>query len=126
MLAGGQCVGPPDGTIRQAFYCPVSNTVTGYWSVNVPHGATLLGMRVSLLTNAGTTTECKLAAGVSETGSVIETVTDNNEPAAWHWTTEKTFEHVVNTETNAYAVTCSNSTNSLVGAIRIRYSISAP
>jgi len=126
MLAGGQCVGPPDGTSRQAFYCPISNTVTGYWSVNVPHEANLIDMQVHLSTNVGSTTTCNLSTGAFEEGTVLVTVTDNNVSTAWHWTAEEPINQVVNTQENAYAVTCSNTLDSLVGAIRIRYSISAP
>ena len=92
----------------------------------MPDGATLLGMQVSMFTAAGTVTVCNLAYGVSDSGAVIGSVTDNT--SGWHWSNESTFNHVVDTSANAYAVSCSNTftTTSFVGAVRIRYSVTAP
>ncbi len=126
MLAGGQCAGPTDNGLPRSFSCSLSSSAV-YWSVNVPNGASLLGMQVSLFTASNTTTVCRLEYGVSNAGTLIGAITDTGS-IDWHWSNESTFRHVANTSANAYAVSCSNDSlsASFIGAIRIRYTMSVP
>jgi len=126
MLAGGQCAGTTG--VRRAFSCEIRDkTSPVYWSVNVPNGATLLGMRVNLATAGGVTT-CRLESGVLNPRVVVTTIIDSG-PLNGHWTTETSFSQLVDTSAKAYAVSCSKSTpgtSSNIGAIRIRYSVLRP
>jgi len=126
MLAGGQCAGPAG--VRQTFSCEIRDTGTpGFWSLNLPNGASILGMQVNLSTTGGVTT-CILESGVLNSATVEATVVDSG-PIVGHWTAETIISQVVNTSTKAYVVSCSKSTpgtTSYIGAIRIRYSVLRP
>lgn len=140
-LAGGQCVyptGTPAGFARNVFLCllgdGIANTAPAYWTVNVPNGATIRGMRVRLFTSVATTT-CTLRSGTELNGgteitSVIETAAAGV-TNIWHFAPESTITHVVDTSSNAYGIECSNSdsggaANTGIGSIRIRYTMSGP
>ena len=139
-LAGGQCVypsGTPAGFARNVFYCDLgdnsANTAEAYWTVNVPHGATLLGMRVRLYTSIATTT-CTLTYGRENTGTQIAAVTESFASGVtnnWHYANEVTFSHTVDTENNAYGIMCRNNDTggaaaTVIGSIRIRYTVDGP
>jgi len=125
-LAGGQCAGTTG--VRRAFSCEIRDTASPvYWSVNVPNGATLLGMQVNLATAGGVTT-CTLESGVLNSTAAVAKIIDSG-PLNGHWTTETSFSRLVDTSAKAYAVSCSKSTpgtSSNIGAIRIRYTVLRP
>ena len=127
MLSGGICVhatSPATAVLPQNFYCELGDGTTarpGFWNVNVPNGASLLGIQVRLYTGVGPTT-CTLRYGTNNFGTTIGTVTDST--SGWHTTTETTLTHTVDMSTSAYSVDCANanaSNQDVIGFIRIRY-----
>lgn len=139
MLAGGACKQYPTTNTTNPdsstpFLCQLSNssnTFTGYWTVDIPQGATIVGMLARAWTAGGTTTTCRLRTGLDgQNSTTIATLTDSPPDFGWHTTPEVTFSHVVDKSTYAYAVDCSNPTLSInnadIGYVRLRYTKPRP
>jgi hypothetical protein len=128
MIAGGQCQfnnGAP--TDNRPFFCQLGSNRTAVWHVDLPHGATLLGMRTYFWSAGGTIT-CQLMRGIEVSGVQLATNTTTLN-GWWHWSTEAALNHVVDTANNAYAISCSSNTASVdqpVGVIRLRYTVTQP
>lgn len=133
MIAGSQCQGRNLDTFiaDRPFFCRLSQSTAdtdAYWSVNLPNGATVTGFQVQAWQSSGTMT-CDLRRGLNNLGSDMANVTRAS--AAWLWSTEDTTISLnpIDTSTYAYGVHCTTSAvavDSVVGAIRIRYTMPGP
>lgn len=128
-LPGSSCFKDPSSLpywTNSGLYCALSDqggtaTLVAFWPVDIPNGATILGLRGHVFTQSGVTT-CRLRSGTNNSGTIIATFTDST--SGWHNTAETTLTHVVDTASNAYFIRCSQtlaSASNVIGHIRIRY-----
>ena len=126
-IAGSSCRLKNPVIVSDLFFCQLNASNSAYWTVDVPNGATIRGFKVYLW-DFGGQISCTLRSGISNFGSILATVNSTND-ARWHWTTEATLSHVVDTANFAYGVQCISDASSVdqpVGALRVAYTVSSP
>jgi len=130
-IAGSQCSGKNLEPLDSPFFCELSTTTTdtdAYWSVNLPNGAAVTGLRAYVYSISDTTT-CTLRRGDNNAGSAMASVTRVNQ--GWGLTIEDTTisNATVDNSSYAYVVHCTRAATtaqSVIGAIRIRYTVTSP
>jgi len=129
-LPGNSCYRNPNDqpAFITGMQCKLANqaqsiNLEATWPANIPNGAIIRGLRARVYTGSGITT-CSLRFGFENTGVIIASVTDIT--VGWHYTSETTFTHTVDTSTSAYYVSCTSDAvtptiANTIGHIRIRY-----